>query len=194
MAFKIPDTCTHSETGHRSEITLIGVLQFSLLHSLSDSRGPDKGLDSSCSQHLSGKGKPGLLQQPCHAAHLENERGLMSEPSSKPNMFLQMIYRTSITETVSSQEYHRSEFKCFDRIGGCPCISWRGNGHGNCSWPKCWRFHTPPFQLSNSCSNNKFCHLRQNLWHGGLTVWAVQVMGLVSTKKGKKQRQEEEIL
>lgn len=194
MAFKIPDTCVRSETGHLSEITLIGVLRFSLLHSLSDSQGPDKGLDSSCSQHLSGKGNPGLLQPQWHTAHLEKASGLLSKPSSKPNMFLQMIYRTSITETVSSQEYHRSAFKCFDRIRGCPCILWWGNGHGNCSWPKRWRFLTPLFQLSNSCSNNKLCHLRQNLWHGGLTVWAAQVMGLVSTKKGKKQRQEEEIL
>lgn len=66
MAFNMPEISVHDETGHSSEIKFIGGLWISLLHSRDDSQGPDKGLDSSCPQHLSGKGNLDLLQQLHH--------------------------------------------------------------------------------------------------------------------------------
>lgn len=154
----------HHETGHLSRDNVYRCSLFSLLHSQNDSQGWGRGLDSSCPQHLPGKGNADL-QQPHCTTPLESTRGLMCKPSFKPNMFLQMIYRTSITETVSPRDHHRNKFKCFYRIRGCPSILGWGNGHGNCSQPEWWWFHTLPFQLLNTCANDRFCYLWQKPWH-----------------------------
>lgn len=172
----MPETCVHHETGHLSRDSVYRCTLFPLLRSLSKwFTGSDRGLDSSSPQQLSGKGNVGLLQQSHCTNRLESTRGLTSNPSFKINMFLQMIYRTSITETVSPWEDHRNEFKCFYRIRDCPSISWCGNGHGNCSQPEwCW-FHALPFQLLNTCANTTFCCLWQNPWHwlcSSLSCWS----------------------